>query len=136
MISQKHIKDSERKYVKMMNESGHFAQRIAGSGCGKYSVCDIITVMDCKVFLTEVKATKNDVLVLDKKSIERLREMVEAANAHSPLRPMLAIHWKRHRWEFRCIDNTNLSELRRIEREDDEEGYDCRGKKFKKKTCQ
>ena len=109
MISQKHIKDSERKFVTMMNEKGHFAQRIAGSGCGPYSVCDVVTVMNGEVFLTEVKSCKADKLPMTPETKQQLNRMIEAAQKHPPLKAMLAIHWKRRGWEMRDLDKMKLN---------------------------
>ena len=99
MISQKHIKDSERKYVNIMCESRNFAQRIAGSGCGKYSVCDLIVVQKGEVYLTEVKSTSAKELRLTKDDIAQIKHMVRRSLENPPLKAMLVIHWKRRGWQ-------------------------------------
>ena len=107
MISQKHIKDSERKFVTYMNESGHFAQRIAGSGCGKYSCCDVISIIDNQVYLTEIKSTSADKLQITSKMQQQLQKMIDVAKQHPPLKAMLAIHWKRRGWEIKVLEKIN-----------------------------
>lgn len=99
MISQKHIKDSERKYVKIMCDSGHFANRIAGSGCGPYSVCDLIMVQREEVYLTEVKSTSAKKLRLTKEDISQIKHMIRTSVENPPLKAMLVIHWKRRGWQ-------------------------------------
>jgi len=95
MISAKHIKDSERKYVKYVNDKGGIAQRIAGSGCGKYSVCDVICLEDGYVFLDEVKSTKSDKLVITKDMRRQLEKLIDIALANPQVKARLVIHWKR-----------------------------------------
>ena len=111
MLSAKHIKAYERKYVGIMNEH-HFAQRIAGSGCGKHSVCDIISVEDGEVFLDELKSTSADKLVLDSKTKEQLQKMMDKAKKHPPLKARLVIHWKRRGWETIPLDTMPKSPIR------------------------
>jgi len=110
MISQKHIKDSERKYVKIVNCSG-FAQRIAGSGCGKYSVCDVISVEDGQVYLDEVKSTSQEKLIVDTKMKEQLQKMIDTARSNPPVKPRLVIHWKRRGWQIINLDGLPKSPI-------------------------
>jgi Holliday junction resolvase len=105
MMSQKHIKDSERKYVKIVNGSG-FAQRIAGSGCGQFGVCDVISVEDGQVYLDEVKSTSQEKLIVDSKMKEQLGKLIETARLNPPVKPRLVIHWKRRGWQI-----INLEEI-------------------------
>jgi Holliday junction resolvase len=110
MISQKHIKDSERKYVKIVNCSG-FAQRIAGSGCSQYGVCDVISCEDGQVYLDEVKSTSQEKLIVDSKMKEQLEKLIETARLNPPLKPRLVIHWKRRGWQIVNLDEIPKSPI-------------------------
>ena len=112
MISAKHSRDPERKFVNMMNEKGHFAQRIAGSGCGRYSCCDVITVIKGDVYLTEIKGVTGNELKITANIREQLETMITAAQKHQPLKAMLAVNWKRRGWQIIVLDDiTNLSTI-------------------------
>jgi Holliday junction resolvase len=104
MRSQKHIKDSERKYVAIVNERGGFAQRIAGSGCGKYGVCDVMSVENGQTYAVEVKSTQAKVLKLTSLEVERLKELQSIARRNLPLKAKLVIHWKRRGWQEIILD--------------------------------
>ena len=104
MRSQKHIKDSEHKYVNIVNERGDFAQRIAGSGCGKYGVCDCISVEKGQTFAVEIKSTQAEILRLSKIEVIRLIELKDIALKHK-IYAKLVIHFKRRGWQE--IDITN-----------------------------
>lgn len=100
MRSQKHAKDSERKFVnKVFEENLGFAQRIAGSGCGKYGVCDVIHAQNGEVFLVEVKSTEKEVLKLSAQEIINIEKMINQAEKNPPLKAKLVIHWKRRGWQ-------------------------------------
>jgi Holliday junction resolvase len=114
LISQKHIKDSERKFVNLMNEGKFFAQRVAGSGCGKYSVCDVVSVMGGQVFLTEVKSRSDDMLPLDKTTKSQIELTITKARENPPLRPLLVIHWKKRGWEMKHLDIEDVLSSSRI----------------------
>lgn len=117
MISQKHIKDSERKYANMINERGGFAQRIAGSGCGKYGAADVMTVQKGNTYAVEIKSTKESKLRLTPLEITRLQELQLIANKNPPLRAKLAIHFKRRGWIEYDITNTPINSTYELKRE-------------------
>mgnify|MGYP002725643519 FL=1 len=111
MRSQKHIKDSERKYVNIVNCSG-FAQRIAGSGCGRFGVCDVISVEDGQVYLDEVKSTSQEKLTVDTKMKEQLQKLIDTARLNPPVKPRLVIHWKRRGWQIINLDEIPKSPIK------------------------
>lgn len=99
MLSQKHLKDSERKYVNLVNEQYGFAQRVAGSGCGKWGVCDVVEVRDGQVYLVEIKSTVSDKLNLTQQEVINIEKMLDAVRENQPLKAKLVIHWKRRGWQ-------------------------------------
>jgi Holliday junction resolvase len=109
MLSQKHMKDSERTYVKLVNERGGLAHRVAGSGCGKYAICDVITVENKEVFAVEIKSTKEVKLRLSKKEVERLHDMQRVVANNKPFKAKLAIHFKRRGWKEIDITKQKIS---------------------------
>jgi len=111
MISQKHIKDSERKYVELQNSIG-FAQRIAGSGCGRFGVCDVISVEKGIVYMDELKSTREVALSINTKMKEQLQKLIDTAKANPPVKPRLVIHWKRRGWEKIILDKIPNSPIR------------------------
>ena len=117
MISQKHIKDSERKYANMINERGGFAQRIAGSGCGKYGAADVMTVQKGNTYAVEIKSTKETKLRLSPLEITRLEELQTVAIKNPPLKAKLAIHYKRRGWVEHDITNTPINSTYELKRE-------------------
>lgn len=112
MRSQKHMKDSERKYVKLVVERGGIAHRVAGSGCGKNSICDVITTEKGTTYAVEIKSTEKNKITLTAKEISNINKMIKEAKKHPPLKTKLAIHWKRRGWQE--INLNERTELKRI----------------------
>lgn len=98
MKSQKHMKDSERTFVRLINQSA-FCQRIAGSGCGEFGVCDTISIENNEVYLNEIKSTASDKIVIDMRMKLQLEKLIQSANKNPPAIPRLVIHWKRRGWQ-------------------------------------
>ena len=121
MRSQKHIKDSERTYVKLVNQRGSFAQRIAGSGCGRFGVCDVITHEKGQTYAVEIKSTKEEVLRLSTKEMERLEELKSVVKQQENLQTKLVIHYKRRGWREHNITNTPISRSYRLTQETTDE---------------
>jgi len=89
----------ENEFVRMMTGKGYHCERVAGSGSGKEAVCDCILFKDGKVFLVEVKATKEKKFYLRKKVKEQLGRMREVA-VENNVECMLAVKLKRQGWRF------------------------------------
>lgn len=89
----------ENEFVRMMIRQGHHCERIAGSGSGQESVCDCILFKDGKVFLVEVKATKEKKFYMRKGVREQLQRMKEVAVKNN-VECMLAVKLKRQGWKF------------------------------------
>ncbi len=87
----------EREFINLVTKLGVDAHRIAGSGAGSEAVCDCILFQKGKVFLVEVKATKQDRLYMDARIKPQLQEMQRVCKKHS-LIPLLAIKFKRRGW--------------------------------------
>ncbi|MBU0628775.1 MAG: hypothetical protein KKC75_06300 [Nanoarchaeota archaeon] len=88
----------ENEFVNMMIKNGHHCERIAGSGCGKESVCDCILFKDGLVYLVEVKATKEARLYPRAHIKKQLNKMVAVAKKSNVL-ALLAIKYKRKGWD-------------------------------------
>jgi hypothetical protein len=65
--------------------------------------------MDLRVFLTEIKATKYDILRINGRVKEQLERMREMALKHQPLIPLLIVRWKNKRKnKYSFIELNNL----------------------------
>ena len=89
----------ENEFVNMMVEKGHACFRIAGSGAGKDAVCDCVLLKDKKVYLVEVKATKEKIFYLRTHVKEQLARMNAVAKNHS-IDSMLAVKLKKRGWRL------------------------------------
>jgi len=85
-----------------MIAQGHHCERVAGSGSAKDSVCDCILFKEGKVFLVEVKATKEEKLYMRKGIKDQLDRMKEVALKHGVI-PLLAVKFKGRGWDLREI---------------------------------
>lgn len=81
-----------------MISKGFHCERIAGSGCGVNAVCDCVLFRDGKVYLVEVKATKEKKFYYRKAVREQLERMKEVAVKHNAI-PLLAVKFKGRGWE-------------------------------------
>ena len=104
MLTRKKQIKYEREFIAKMNKEGHACMRIAGSGCGKFSEGDCVLTKHRKVFLTEVKATKSEVLRINGDTKEQLQRLRKVALNNPPLIPMLVVRWKNKRngrkWKY------------------------------------
>ena len=100
-----HNKKYENEFVKLMLNKGHHCERIAGSGSGKEAVCDCILFKEDKVFLVEVKATKEKKFYMRTHIKEQLQRMKEIAVKHN-VNYMLALKFKRRGWKM--FENENI----------------------------
>jgi len=89
----------ENEFVNLMISKGYHCERVAGSGSGRNAVCDCILFKDGKVFLVEVKATKEKKLYFRKKLKEQLQRMKEVAEK-SNVECLLAVKLKRQGWRL------------------------------------
>ena len=97
-----HNKQYEREFVNLMIKQGHHCEHVAGSGSGREAVCDCILFKDGKVFLVEVKATKEKKFYMRKCVRDQLQRMRDVAVKNN-VECMLAVKLKRKGWEFRSI---------------------------------
>ena len=95
----------ENEFVNMMLAKGYHCERIAGSGCGKEAVCDCILFKDGKVFLVEVKATKEKQFYMRSVVKQQLSRMKEVA-IRSNVGYMLAVKFKYQGW--RMMENEEV----------------------------
>ena len=93
----------ENEFVKLMKEEGFHCERVAGSGKG--GVCDCVLFKDGKVFLVEVKATKEPKFYLRKGIKEQLEIMIKVAHKAN-VRALLAIKYKGKGWELKELKTT------------------------------
>ncbi|HLC78306.1 MAG TPA: hypothetical protein VJH92_04220 [Candidatus Nanoarchaeia archaeon] len=109
MLGRKKQTKYENEFINYICDKGYFCQRTAGSGSGKHSYSDCILIMDLRVFLTEIKATKYDVFRVNGKNKKQLERMREVASRHQPLIPLLIIRWKNKREnKYSFIELNNL----------------------------
>ena len=87
----------ENEYLNLQVEQGNHCERIAGSGMGQYSVCDCVLFRDGKVYLVEVKATKEKKFYRRAKVKIQLDKMTEVAR-RSNVGAILAIKFKYKGW--------------------------------------
>ena len=103
-MSRQNNKRYENEFVNLMISKGHHCERIAGSGCGKESVCDCILFKNGLVYLVEVKATKEPKFYLRAKIKEQLNEMITVAKK-SNVRALLAVKHKRIGWDVKELSS-------------------------------
>ncbi|MEA2036276.1 MAG: hypothetical protein U9O94_02120 [Nanoarchaeota archaeon] len=94
-----HNKQYENEFVRLMLSKGYHCERVAGSGSGREAVCDCVLFKDGKVYLVEVKATKEKKFYMRKGIREQLQRMKEVAEK-SNVEWMLAVKLKRQGWTY------------------------------------
>jgi Holliday junction resolvase len=87
----------ENEYLSLQVANGHHCERVAGSGVGFYSVCDCILFRDGKVYLVEVKATREKKFYKREKVKKQLAKMTAVAK-NSNVGAILAIKFKYKGW--------------------------------------
>lgn len=89
----------EREFCDYALERGFHAERVAGSGHRRTSVCDVVLVKNGKCYLVEVKSTLNKTYYLsDKTGVkERITKLIETAQKSGAI-PLLAVRFKGKRW--------------------------------------
>ncbi len=88
----------ERQYARLQEKLGHHCERIAGSGARTNAVCDLVLFRQWKVYLVEIKSTKEKVFYISARIHSQLRKLQQIALAHSAT-PLLAIRFKYHGWK-------------------------------------
>ena len=85
----------EREFCEYAESIGFHAERVAGSGLRKKSVCDVVLIRDGQSYLVEVKSTREKTFyVSDKRDTrERLDELINAAKKSGAI-PLLAVRFK------------------------------------------
>ena len=101
-----HNKHYEREFADMMINKGYHCERVAGSGRAKASVCDCVLFAKGRVYLVEVKATKEEKLYLRGGIQEQLRVLRETAQKQEVL-PLLAIKFKYRGWNTYIVPETH-----------------------------
>ena len=92
----------ENEFVKNMIAEGYHCERVAGSGSGQYAVCDCVLFKEGKVFLVEVKATKEPKFYFRRLIKEQLDRMTNVAKERN-VGALLAIKFKHRGWEVRDL---------------------------------
>lgn len=96
MSSKKKGINAERELVHTFWSRGWAALRIAGSGSSKYPSADIIASNGSKVFILEVKSTKNRTKYFSRKELEQLKALALYLNAEAHI----AVRFKNKTWFF------------------------------------
>ncbi len=89
----------ENEFVRKMINEGHHCERVAGSGSGQNAVCDCVLFKEGKVYLVEVKATKEKKFYFRAGIKEQLGIMTNIAKK-SNVGALLAIKYKHRGWEI------------------------------------
>ena len=88
---------AERELVKLFTEQGWRAVRVAGSGVGEDSPCDIIAAkLGRKGFAIEAKSSKKSAIYISKSQIE---DFILFSNIIG-LKPVIATRFNREGWLF------------------------------------
>lgn len=87
----------ENEYLNIQVAKGHHCERVAGSGMGMHAVCDCVLFRDGKVYLVEVKATKEKKFYHREKVKKQLEKMIVVAK-NSNVGAILAIKYKYKGW--------------------------------------
>ena len=106
---------NERELLKIFTEQGWRAVRVAGSGVGEDSPCDLIaSKIGKKAFTIEVKSTKNSAVYISKNQIEDfiLFSNIIGLNSVIVLDPIGAVNknpeWSLFPFDFLlCSDSKN-----------------------------
>lgn len=109
----------EREFCEYAENEGFHAERVAGSGLRKKSVCDVVLIKDGQGYLVEVKSTRDKTFYVSDKpdTRERLNELIKVANKSGAI-PLVAVRFK-HRgkrkiWVVRMLS----SKLDKVSRND------------------
>jgi len=91
----------ERELVKLFSENGWRALRVAGSGVGEESPCDIIVgKIGKKGYAIEVKSSRKEHIYIKKEQIEDFLLFSETIG----LKPVLAVRFSYEGWLFLTPD--------------------------------
>ncbi len=86
-----------------MIAEGYHCERVAGSGSGQDAVCDCVLFKHGKVFLVEVKATKEPKFYLRALIKEQLDKMTSVARKCN-VGAVLAIKYKHRGWDIKELE--------------------------------
>ncbi|MEM4311974.1 MAG: hypothetical protein QXX95_06265 [Nitrososphaerales archaeon] len=95
----------EREFCDYAPSKGYHAERVAGSGLRKDSVCDVILIKDGRVFLVEVKSTRDYVYYLsDKQGVrDRIKKLIKVSKRCGAT-PLVAVRFKgKNKWVVRKL---------------------------------
>jgi Holliday junction resolvase len=94
----------EREFCRFASSKGFHAERVAGSGLRKASVCDVVLIKRGKGYLVEIKSTRDKVYYLsDKQGVrERIEKLIEVASRCKAI-PLLAVRFKRRGWVVKVL---------------------------------
>lgn len=100
----------ERELCKDAETLGFHCERVAGSGRGRRSVCDVVLIKDGKGYLVEVKSTRDTTFYVSDKpdTKRRLRDLIRVSKQCGAT-PILAVRFK-HRGKRRTWVIKELTE--------------------------
>ncbi|GBC75047.1 hypothetical protein HRbin06_00358 [archaeon HR06] len=96
----------EREFCDFVITKGYHAERIAGSGLRRESVCDAVLIKDGKAYLVEIKSTRDKVYYLsDKQGVrERIKELIKVSKKCGAI-PLLAVRFKgKNKWVVKRLN--------------------------------
>ncbi|MCF7859926.1 MAG: hypothetical protein K9N07_11495 [Candidatus Cloacimonetes bacterium] len=88
----------ENEFLNLQVSKGWHCERVAGSGLGQHAVCDLVLFREGKVYLVEIKATKEPKFYFRahiKKQLDRMVEVAKKSNVGA----ILAVKYKYRGWE-------------------------------------
>lgn len=107
----------EVEFCEYAEDKGFHAERIAGSGHRKKSVCDVVLIKDGQSYLVEVKSTRGKTYYVSDKpdTRERLNELVKVAEKSGAI-PLLAVRFKSKGRRKTWVVKTPSSKLEKVPR--------------------
>jgi len=87
----------ENEYLNKQIALGWHCERVAGSGLGQHAVCDLVLFREGRVYLVEVKATREPKFYLRAKVKEQLARMTAVARK-SNVGALLVVKYKYRGW--------------------------------------
>lgn len=107
----------EREFCEYAENRGYHAERVAGSGFRKDSVCDAVLIKDGQGYLVEIKSTKDGTFYVSDNlgTRQRLNTLMRVAKKSGAI-PLLAVRFKKRGKRKTWIVKMLSSEFDKISR--------------------
>ena len=110
----------ERELCEYAERRGFHGERVAGSGRGRTSVCDVVLIKGGQGYLVEVKSTRNGTYYVSDKpeTKERLKTLMRVSKQCGAT-PILAVRFKRKGKRRTWIIKELTEELSKVSSEEE-----------------